>query len=93
MEKFESLGYDRSATNGVRVTSCSFDFDTAMATGFKLRSIGLYNIPYNSSGIKLLSLIFINFENLKIQNFFFYNVSFKIILFFKKMEYMLNGNG
>ena len=42
---FEIPGYDRSATNNVRVTSCSVDFNTATDAVFKLRSIGLYDIP------------------------------------------------
>ena len=38
-------GYDRSAINNVRVTSCSVDFNTATDAVFKLRSIGLYDMP------------------------------------------------
>ena len=38
---FSIPGYDRSATNNVRVTSCSVDFNTATDAVFKLRSIGL----------------------------------------------------
>ena len=44
-KKIEIPGYDRSATNNVRVTSCSVDFNTATDAVVKLRPIGLYDMP------------------------------------------------
>ena len=85
----------RMAINGVRVTSCSVDFDTATDSVFKLRSIGLYDmIQY---GYKTAISDFWNFENFKIQNFlfpFFKNFSLKL-KFSQKPEHtsMLSDNG
>ena len=66
---FEIPGYDRSATNNVRVT-CSVDFNTATDAVFKLRSVGLWHAV---EVVRLWNcyLGFFNIENWKIQNSIF----------------------